>query len=54
MAQIKYVCKQCAKDFTLKYLFIKPRQVNCPHCGSTNVRENKKPDCGCSKSGRFT
>lgn len=57
MAEIKYKCDSCLKEFAVKYIFVKPGQVNCPHCGSPYVQEAKNSGCGCGggNSGfRFT
>lgn len=54
MAQLKYKCNSCLKDFIVKYIFIKPGNVSCPYCKSESVQENKSSSCGCSSGSRFT
>lgn len=56
MPQLKFKCNQCSKDFIIKYMFIKPAEITCPHCGSSSVKLETSPQCGSSsnKKGFFT
>ncbi|WP_034629865.1 FmdB family zinc ribbon protein [Desulfotruncus alcoholivorax] len=54
MPQVNYKCNQCSKDFIVKYMFIKPKTITCPHCGSSKVKMETGPgsQCGCNSSNK--
>ncbi|MBM7854586.1 DNA-directed RNA polymerase subunit RPC12/RpoP [Desulfohalotomaculum tongense] len=58
MPKVKYVCSNCNKEFSVKYLLMKPKDVQCPYCDNKNVKEKKAPSaCGCGvnyKGIKFT
>lgn len=53
MAQLKFKCDSCLKEFLVKYIFCKPGNITCPYCGSPSVREEKNSGCGCGSNNRF-
>lgn len=59
MPRINYKCNKCGKEFEETYLFLKPANPKCPHCGASSVSlSDKNRSCGCNtdkNSGyRFT
>lgn len=48
MPKTNYTCTQCNKNFEAAYIFFKPANLQCPHCGSSSVREaDNSQSCGC-------
>lgn len=47
MSDSNFKCENCSKEFLVRFLWFKPKEVNCPYCGSNKVNEVK----GCSSCG---
>lgn len=47
MSDLKFKCENCSKEFLVRYLWLKPKEVHCPYCLSDKVAEVK----GCSSCG---
>lgn len=58
MSGLNFKCENCHKEFLVRFLWFKPKEVNCPHCGSNKVAEVKGGcSCGSGKKedkGGFT
>ena len=52
MVTQNYICDECRREFTVRFLWLKPREVACPHCGSKKVSEAVQSRCGCAGSGK--
>jgi len=47
MSSLNFKCEKCNKEFAVRYLWVKPQEVNCPYCSSAKVAEIK----GCDSCG---
>ncbi|MHB1043149.1 MAG: hypothetical protein ACYC0Q_09985 [Eubacteriales bacterium] len=47
MGEQNYFCDECLREFTVRFVWLKPRGVTCPKCGSKKVSEIAK-SCSCS------
>lgn len=54
MAILNYKCDDCSKEFQINFLWLKPKEVTCPHCGSNKTSELKSAcSCGQDNKGGF-
>jgi DNA-directed RNA polymerase subunit RPC12/RpoP len=37
MSSTYYKCEDCKKEFMVRVLWFKSRELNCPYCGSSKV-----------------
>lgn len=51
MANLNFKCDDCGKDFPVHFLWLKPKDLSCPHCGSKKISEVKTA-CACSQDNK--
>lgn len=51
MASSNFKCDDCGKEFLVSFVWLKPKDVNCPNCGGNKITEVKS-GCGCGSDDK--